>query len=69
VAAQFRERPLCFSSGGSTRGTGTALQLTHRLDAVFTVEVALKFAACERNFQSTGFWTSLGIIDQRESKT
>jgi hypothetical protein len=31
--------------------------------------VALKFEAAECDFQSTGFFTSPGIIDQRRSKT
>jgi len=39
------------------------------LDAVFTVEVALKFEACDLKFFAGRLFPSIGIIDQRKSKT
>jgi hypothetical protein len=45
------------------------IQLTHRFDALITVEVALNLDARERNFQAIGFSTSLDSIDQRKAKT
>lgn len=43
-------------------------ELTHRFDAVFTVEVALSSGLCLRANQCGGVSTSFGIIDQHKRK-
>jgi hypothetical protein len=63
VAAQFRERPLCFSSGAAPEAPALH-SVNDRFDAVFTVEVALKFEGCGRKNLIDRHSTSLGIIDQ-----
>jgi len=68
VAVHFRERPLCYSSGAAPEAPALH-SLTHRLDAVFTVEVALKFEACDLKSFVDRLFASTGIIDQRKSKT